>query len=817
MICSYCQTTNKPDSKFCMSCGSSLKPVEPTNDAQIAQSEENQAGFIPVESQPAGEGGQAYQLYSPEQEAPQAQPEPQGQQAAVPPVQAPPLEGEYRSFPSTPPPPIYPQTQGQPPAPPPPPPPHFPPPPPQYPYAQPPKKSKGKGLWIVLGVLVGLLIICVVLAFTVLRSRLIKALRGVASPDATLIQTDLTPDIHIEPTAENLIEPTMDDSQVLETQEPDPLPVVNAKVISMSNASDLQQVARFGEGEADRISLSKDERFLAVAGSIGVDVFEVATGNKIKHLKDGISIYDVAFLPDGQLLVSTLDHIMVYSAESFESQYDFANDIVALNMSLTEDGSLLAADFIDEVYMYKYVSNAFEFSHVVKEDMDYRTMSLSPDGQKIVTFDYDGNLKIWNSQTGDVLWEKSAEDTYINTVVWSRNAKMIATSNDDYNAIIWDVSNGEPIKTFELDNSYCYDMSFSENDAILLISCAPGKIQSWNVETGIEGKTFESGSSSYKNFIHGPSNNLLIGLASEGTITVWDYQTANEKGTIGNFANASFSLAVSSDGTKIYFVDGTHKNVMINDKGELLSSWFEEESDNNIAPVFMFDDTLLVSGSNWGYVNFINVDDSTEMDYFKAHDDWIRQMTFSPDNNKLVTASDDKSLKVWDIDTFEVVHTLAGHTDYVRTVAYSPDGTLIASGSDDKTVRIWDAETGQERYVLNGHEGYVYQVAFTPDGKYLGSAGNDKYIFLWDPSTGELVRKVEIAAYVAYNLAFTNDSQAFWVVNGSDMELYSIEGDLSTKIETNHTSAILRIRLSEDGKTLVATSNDGTLSIWRVE
>ena len=54
-------------------------------------------------------------------------------------------------------------------------------------------------------------------------------------------------------------------------------------------------------------------------------------------------------------------------------------------------------------------------------------------------------------------------------------------------------------------------------------------------------------------------------------------------------------------------------------------------------------------------------------------------------------------------------------------MAFSPDGKRLVSGSEDKTVKVWDAETGQETLTLKGHTGGVTSVAFSPDGKRIVS------------------------------------------------------------------------------------------------
>ena len=89
-------------------------------------------------------------------------------------------------------------------------------------------------------------------------------------------------------------------------------------------------------------------------------------------------------------------------------------------------------------------------------------------------------------------------------------------------------------------------------------------------------------------------------------------------------------------------------------------------------------------------------------------------MAFSPDGKRIVTGSQDRTVKVWDAATGQELLSLKGHTSCVTSVAFSPDGKRIVSGSQDKTVKVWDAATGQEILSLKGHTGQVTSVAFSP-------------------------------------------------------------------------------------------------------
>jgi WD40 repeat protein len=99
----------------------------------------------------------------------------------------------------------------------------------------------------------------------------------------------------------------------------------------------------------------------------------------------------------------------------------------------------------------------------------------------------------------------------------------------------------------------------------------------------------------------------------------------------------------------------------------------------------------------------------------KGHIGYVLTIAFSPDGSRIVSGSQDNTIRIWDVQTAKQTHRLDGHTNDVRSVAFSSDGHWIASGSDDKTVRVWNSETGEPVGLpLIGHTSYVHGCFFLP-------------------------------------------------------------------------------------------------------
>lgn len=72
-------------------------------------------------------------------------------------------------------------------------------------------------------------------------------------------------------------------------------------------------------------------------------------------------------------------------------------------------------------------------------------------------------------------------------------------------------------------------------------------------------------------------------------------------------------------------------------------------------------------------------------------------------------------MQVWDAVTGEQALALSGHTDSIFGIMFSPDGERLATASRDGTAKVWDAATGDELFTLASHTAEVVNVAYSRD------------------------------------------------------------------------------------------------------
>ena len=240
---------------------------------------------------------------------------------------------------------------------------------------------------------------------------------------------------------------------------------------------------------------------------------------------------------------------------------------------------------------------------------------------------------------------------------------------------------------------------------------------------------------------------------------------------------------------------------------------------------FSPDGQRIVSGSLDKTVRVWDAATGKEMLTLKGHRDGVESVAFSPDGQWILSGSSGGTVKMWDAGTGQNALTLeAGNAS---SVAFSPDGRRIVSGSFDKTVKVWGAITGKQVLTLNRHVGRVLSVAFSPDGERIvsgtgnpGRLGGDmlpgeNMVTIWDAQTGQAIRTLAGHSDGVHAVAFSPDGR--WILSGSwDQTLKVWDAETGEEMLTlrGHTSGVCSAAFSPDGRRIISGSADDTVKIW---
>lgn len=215
---------------------------------------------------------------------------------------------------------------------------------------------------------------------------------------------------------------------------------------------------------------------------------------------------------------------------------------------------------------------------------------------------------------------------------------------------------------------------------------------------------------------------------------------------------------------------------------------------------------------------------------FTGQSDSVNTVAFSPDNQTLVSGSDDTTIKIWHLSTGAVLNSFAGHSSPVGCIVISSDGQTLASCSAtpnlyrygehlnwDNTIQVWDLTTGQQIHRITGHSDTVTAVAISPDSQILASASWDNTIKVWELSSGNLLHTL-IADYSSSTnlnpIAISPDGQIFASESRGNIAIGSLSSGEWLYILAGDAPSCTSLAFSPDYQTLVSGSRNGIIKQW---
>ena len=200
----------------------------------------------------------------------------------------------------------------------------------------------------------------------------------------------------------------------------------------------------------------------------------------------------------------------------------------------------------------------------------------------------------------------------------------------------------------------------------------------------------------------------------------------------------------------------------------------------------------------------------------KGHQNLVLDVAFAPDGQTFASAGSDNSVKIWDVPLAKAIRELACN-DAVTAITTTVDGKSIAAGGKDGVIIIWNTPDAKESFRLTGHVGAVTALAYSANGQLLASTGIDQTLRFWNPANGQVVAVLGAHPSAVTGLALSPNGNAAYT-SGADGTLKTWQlPPVASRPLAGHNDIVQALALSADGTLAVTGCADKNVRVFQFD
>lgn len=354
-------------------------------------------------------------------------------------------------------------------------------------------------------------------------------------------------------------------------------------------------------------------------------------------------------------------------------------------------------------------------------------VDFSPEGKLIAVSSLDNSISIRDRASGKVLKKLTDLDGGVSNVSYSRDGKYLAAASLNGNFKVWKTADYSVLLSVKGHDDAINSIEFSHNGNFAVTASNDTSAKVWDMQTGKLLSSLKAGHEWISNAVFSPDDRFII-------------------------TSSSYSTRTSM-------------------KGRIRGRIIRFAGDPSLGTIRVWDPLT-----------------GDPVSVLEGHSGGVEDVSFSPDNKYLITASADRMAIIWDCSTWKMLYRLEGHSSKINSARFSSDSKFVLTASDDSRVKIWDTSSGKEVLTWIAVDSTDW-VVLSPTGLFDATPGALKLMYyvqgldvidleqlkeryyepnLWSKLTGfnpEPLRDVEglgeIKMYPSLTLKINNDNLVY--------------------------------------------------------
>ncbi|MEO1347898.1 MAG: hypothetical protein AAFW84_03740 [Cyanobacteria bacterium J06635_15] len=604
-----------------------------------------------------------------------------------------------------------------------------------------------------------------------------------------------------------------------------------ARVAPMALQQMLNQITQdhsfiTDQNEILALSVSPDDTLLITADAEGFVKLWTMAG-ELKHTlprQDG-SIWGVEFSADGKsfAIAGTNGQVSHWDLNGKQmNQWSAHIDSGVASLAYHPNGDRWATAGADgSVKVWDTDGNLVTSWIASANGKSIANLSFSPDGDRLATADYDGKVRLWDIE-GQLIYDFAHVEAVL-SLSFHPQGNQLASVDQVGNIRLWDLDQGTLALEMGEGNQPLAAVHFTQDGKQLVVTGDLGIVQLWDIR-GYK-LTDLVGHQSWVWALDRRPNGQFISADISGKVQIWDV-TDRAQARWSAYDAIAWSVNFSPDGQTLLTAGETgiatrwglngdrlteyegHGAVTIGDLDPQQNIyWAEFSADGNRVVTAGQDGTARVWALTGQELALLNHEEAV-----------VNTATISPNGDSIATGDGLGDVRLWGING-ELQQTLEAHSERVLSVRFSPDGQYLATASSDRTAQIWDLQTQKPIVQLEGHQDTVSWVAFSPDGQAVVTASHDGTARLWDLQGNLITELIGHSRRITW-VGFSPKGNYIATASADNrVILWRYQGSQTHQMRqfTGYAGEVFSASFSPDEQTIAVSDSTGTITLWPIE